>query len=131
MSPSAGRVLIWIRPGSCNYACPVLEDRKGSALPFESGISAYDPARNGTITLNTLYNISSNGNPSYPNNCWRSDGIYVDGGTNIVVERNLIDNVDLGIDVTSEHSGRTASCSTGSISLLELPNTAKNIFGSE
>jgi hypothetical protein len=32
-------------------------------------------------------NIGSKENPSYPSNCWCSDGIYVDGGTNIIIER--------------------------------------------
>ena len=96
------------------------------AIGFE-GVSpnpAYDQARNGTITLNTVYNISSNGNPSYPKNCWCSDGIYVDGGTNIVVERNLIHNVDLGIEMASEHSGHTASYITARNNLIYFGNSA-------
>ncbi len=96
------------------------------AIGFE-GVSpnpSYDQARNGTITLNTAYNISSNGNPSYPKNCWCSDGIYVDGGTNIVVERNLIHNVDLGIEMASEHSGRTVSYITARNNLIYFGNSA-------
>ncbi|PYX29114.1 MAG: DUF5123 domain-containing protein [Acidobacteria bacterium] len=96
------------------------------AIGFE-GVSpnpAYDQARNGTITLNTVYNISSSGNPSYPKNCWCSDGIYVDGGTNIVVERNLIHHVDLGIEMASEHSGHTASYITARNNLIYFGNSA-------
>lgn len=84
----------------------------------------YDQARNGTVTLNTVYNISSSGNPSYPKNCWCSDGIYVDGGTNVVVERNLIHNVDLGIEMASEHSGHNASYITARNNLIYFGNSA-------
>jgi hypothetical protein len=86
--------------------------------------AAYDRARNGTVSQNSVYNISSNGNPSYPKNCWCSDGIYVDGGTNIVVERNLIHNVDLGIEIASEHSGKTASDVTARNNLIYFGNSA-------
>jgi len=80
------------------------------AIGFE-GVSpdpAYDQARNGLISGNTIYNITSYGNPAYGNQ-YAADGIYVDGGTQIVVERNLIHNVDLGIEMASEHSGHTSS----------------------
>jgi len=96
------------------------------AIGFEgtSPNPAYDQARNGTIRLNTVYNISSNGNPSYPKNCWCSDGLYVDGGTNILIERNLIHNVDLGIEIASEHSGKTASYVTARSNLIYSGNSA-------
>jgi hypothetical protein len=96
------------------------------AIGFEgtSPNAAYDQARNGTISKNTVYNISSTGNPSYPKNCWCSDGIYVDGGTNITVERNLIHNVDIGIEIASEHSGRTASYVIARNNLIYFGNSA-------
>jgi hypothetical protein len=85
---------------------------------------AYDQARNGTVSQNTVYNISSNGNPSYPKNCWCSDGIYVDGGTNVIVERNLIHHVDLGIEIASEHKNKTASFVTARNNLIYFGNSA-------
>ena len=85
---------------------------------------AYDQARNGTVSQNMVYNISSNGNPSYPKNCWCSDGIYVDGGTNVIVERNLIHNVDLGIEIASEHKNKTASFVTARNNLIYFGNSA-------
>ena len=96
------------------------------AIGFE-GVSpnvAYDQARNGSITLNTVYNISSSGNPSYPKSCWCANGIYVDGGTNILVERNLIHNVDIGIEMASEHSGHTTSYVTARNNLVYFGNSA-------
>lgn len=74
---------------------------------------AYDYARNGKIIGNTVYNISSNNNPSYgknlPNNSNGADGIYVDGGKNILIARNDSHNNDIGIEAASEHKGKTAS----------------------
>ena len=86
--------------------------------------SAYDRARNGIVSLNSVYNITSNGNPSYPSNCTCADGIYVDGGRNITIERNSIRNVDLGIEMASEHSGRVTSHVTARNNLIYFGNSA-------
>lgn len=67
--------------------------------------AAYDRARNGTISGNTVYNITSYGNPDY-GNVYAADGIYVDGGTNIVIERNTVHDTDLNVELASEHSGK-------------------------
>jgi hypothetical protein len=69
---------------------------------------AYDQARDGVIRGNHIYNITSFGNPDYGNQ-YAADGIYVDGGTDIVIEQNRIHAVDLGIEIASEHGGRTSS----------------------
>lgn len=97
-----------------------------SVIGFE-GVSpdpTYDQARNGTVTQNRVYNISSTGNPSYSKSCWCSDGVYIDGGTNVLVERNLIHHVDIGIEAASEHSGRTASYVTARNNLVYFGNSA-------
>jgi hypothetical protein len=80
------------------------------AIGFErvSKDPAYDQARDGAIIGNTVYNITSYGNPDYGKQ-YAADGIYVDGGTNIVIDRNRIHNVDLGIELASEHKGKTSS----------------------
>jgi hypothetical protein len=67
--------------------------------------AAYDRARNGTISGNTVYNITSFGNPDY-GNAYAADGIYVDGGTNIVIERNTVHDSDLNVELASEHKGK-------------------------
>jgi hypothetical protein len=67
--------------------------------------TAYDRARNGTISGNTIYNITSYGNPDY-GNAYAADGIYVDGGTNIVIERNTVHDTDLNVELASEHKGK-------------------------
>src|SRR5262249_22991805 len=48
----------------------------------------------------------------------------VDGGTNIIVERNQIHHVDLGIEIASEHKGKTASYVTARNNLIYFGNSA-------
>ncbi len=67
----------------------------------------FDRARNGYIADNTIYNISSLHNPAYHGQ-QSADGIYVDGGADVVIERNLVHNTDLGIEAASEHQTRTS-----------------------
>ncbi len=69
---------------------------------------AYDQARNGTVIGNTVYNISSYGNPAYGHER-SADGIYVDGGRDTLIERNIIHHTNIGIELASEHSGRSTS----------------------
>src|SRR4051794_28909783 len=69
---------------------------------------AVDQARDGIVSGNLVYNITSRGNPAYRND-ESSDGIYVDGGTRILIERNVIHNVDFGIELASEHKDRATS----------------------
>jgi hypothetical protein len=67
--------------------------------------SPNDQARNGEISDNIVYSIHSNSqgkNGVYGLNCYCADGLYLDGSANIVVERNIVYDVDLGIEVTGE-----------------------------
>ena len=80
------------------------------AIGFE-GVSpdpATDQARNGLIARNTVYNIDSYGNPAYGSDR-SADGIYADGSRDIVVERNVVHHCNIGIELASEHSGRSTS----------------------
>ncbi|HLY05398.1 MAG TPA: DUF1565 domain-containing protein [Rhizomicrobium sp.] len=80
------------------------------AIGFEhvSPNPAYDQARDGEIRGNVVYNITSYGNPDYGRQ-YASDGIYVDGGRDIVIEQNLMHNDDLGIELASEHKDHVTS----------------------
>lgn len=79
------------------------------AIGFERvGPEGLDQARNGVIRGNTVYNITSFGNPDYGRQ-YAADGIYVDGGADIVIEQNLIHHVDLGIELASEHHDHVTS----------------------
>jgi hypothetical protein len=64
-------------------------------------------ARNGYIGENEVDRIRSQGNPAYwsPSGwCNCADGIYVDGGTHIVIERNRSGANDIGIEVAAENA---------------------------
>jgi hypothetical protein len=67
-----------------------------------------DQARDGIVSGNLVYNITSRGNPAYRND-ESSDGIYVDGGTRVLIEQNVIHDVDFGIELASEHQNRATS----------------------
>src|SRR4026208_1997742 len=69
---------------------------------------AVDRARNGTVSGNQVYNINSYGNPAYGTER-SAGGIYVDGGTNIIVERNIVHHSNLGVELASEHGGTATS----------------------
>jgi hypothetical protein len=73
------------------------------------GSELCDRARYGEISGNTVYNITSNHNPAYGpgsnNQSFGADGIYVDGGTQVTIERNLVHNTDIGIEMASENPG--------------------------
>jgi Protein of unknown function (DUF1565) len=70
--------------------------------------SSYDQARDGWNFANSIYNISSSNNPVYTASCWCADGFYADGGTRIIIERDLVHDVDIN-EAASEHSGHTSS----------------------
>lgn len=72
---------------------------------------AFDQARNGIISNNTVYQISSYGNPAYGNQ-YAADGIYVDGGKEIIIEKIRTYKNDIGIEAASEHAGKFTSSIT-------------------
>jgi hypothetical protein len=86
-----------------------------------------DRARDGLVSENLVYNITSRGNSAYGNDA-NSDGIYVDGGTRILIERNVMHDLDYGLELASEHlTGNTShivarnnliySCHTAAIAI--------------
>ncbi len=82
---------------------------------------ALDQARDGWIADNMVYNITSTTNSAY-NFQPGADGIYVDGGTRITIERNMIDHADLPIELASEHHTRTTSYVTARNNLILFGN---------
>ena len=75
-----------------------------AAIGYEEPVGpvGYDEAMYGEISGNTVYNISGIDNPG-ESNSYDADGIYCDGCAYVTIERNLIHNVDYGIEVASEH----------------------------
>ena len=82
-----------------------------------------DQARDGVVSGNLVYNITSRGNPAYRID-ESSDGIYVDGGTRILIEQNVIHDVDFGIELASEHKDRATSYVTARNNLIYHCHTA-------
>lgn len=67
-----------------------------------------DQARDGVCRGNVVWSISSRGNPAY-GRVFSAGGIYVDGGTRILIERNISHHCDIGVELASEHGGRATS----------------------
>jgi hypothetical protein len=80
------------------------------AIGFE-GLSPdedYDQPRDGVISDNLVYNIDSSTNPAYEGES-SADCLYVDGGTRILLERNIAHHCNFGIELASEHKNRATS----------------------
>lgn len=93
-----------------------------------------DRARDGEVAENLIYDISSEGNPAYGlspagRGDASSDGIYVDGGTRVVIERNIVHNVDFGIEMASENFGRNTSYVIARNNLIYLCHDAGITIG--
>jgi hypothetical protein len=84
---------------------------------------AVDQARDGVVSGNLVYNITSRGNPAYGDE-QNSDGIYVDGGTRVLIEKNVMHDVDFGIELASEHKDRATSYITARNNLIYHSHTA-------
>lgn len=73
------------------------------AIGFEGvGPVGYDQPMYGDISGNTVYNISGITNPGEGYE-YDADGLYCDGCAYLTVERNVILQVDYGIETTSEN----------------------------
>jgi hypothetical protein len=71
-------------------------------------VEALDQARNGICIDNLVYNINTTGNPAYGGDR-SAGGIYVDGGRDILIERNIVHDCDIGMEIASEWSGKSTS----------------------
>lgn len=67
-----------------------------------------DFARNGIIRGNDVHHNSSYDNPSYGKE-YSAGGIYVDGGSDILIKENTVYQNDIGIEATSEHKDKFAT----------------------
>lgn len=67
------------------------------------GRAGIDKARNGLIAGNEITNVDSRRNPTYRSAC--AAGIYVDGGSDVVIEDNVVKNANYGIELASERRG--------------------------
>ncbi len=67
------------------------------------GRAGIDRARNGLIARNEITNVDSRRNPTYRSAC--AAGIYVDGGSDVIIEENVVKNANYGIELASERRG--------------------------
>ncbi len=74
-----------------------------------------DRAREGTCRGNLVSGIDSAFNPAYGGDWVRgggdrsAGGIYVDGGADLLVEGNVVTGCNIGIELASEHAGRSTA----------------------
>jgi hypothetical protein len=79
------------------------------AIGFEGvGPTGYDQAKNGDVYGNLIYNNSAFKNPGEGDQ-YDEDGLYCDGCTQVVFERNTLYGNDLNIEAASETSGEVSS----------------------
>jgi hypothetical protein len=82
-----------------------------STLTGSNRYTDLNRARNGMISDNHVSYIRSQGNPAYYEDggwCNCADGIYVDGGTHIVIRNNVVTGNDIGIEVAAENARGSA-----------------------
>jgi hypothetical protein len=83
------------------------------AIGFEGKAPRNDQARDGYIADNLITDIDSLGNPAYDEddgtNCRCADGIYVDGGRDLLIERNTVLRSNIALEIASEHSFGSAT----------------------
>ena len=78
---------------------------------------ALDQARGGVCSGNVVYNVDSRFNPAYGGNfspggnddTRSAPGLYVDGGRDIVIERNHVHLCNFAVSVGSENSGQVVT----------------------
>ena len=78
---------------------------------------ALDQARGGLCAGNTIWNIDSKFNPAYGGNFGAgggddtraAPGLYVDGGRDLVLERNHVHDCNFAVSLGSEHLGKATS----------------------
>ncbi len=97
-------------------------------IGYEGTASSNDNTRNGECIGNTVYNITSVGNPTYSDAC--AGGIYVDGGKNILIDRNSVKNCDIGIEVATERGPVTTGITVANNVITDCKPQAGISFGS-
>ena len=97
-------------------------------IGYEGTANANDYARNGECVGNLVYNISSLGNPTYSDAS--AGGIYVDGGANILIDRNIVKNCDIGIEVATEQGPMVRNITVTNNLITDCKPQAGISFGS-
>jgi hypothetical protein len=99
--------------------------------------AALDQARNGICSDNVVYRIDSKFNPVYGgnfgtggnNNTRSAPGLYVDGGRDIILERNHVFDCNFAVSVGSENTGKLVSNVTVRNNLLHHCHVGGIVIG--
>jgi len=93
-----------------------------------NNLAEYNRARNGWISRNSVYNLSTVGNQAltFPA---AAIGIYVDGGKNVTIEHNNTDANDGGIWLLSERPGKLTDYITVRNNLVRFNRNAGILIG--
>lgn len=75
---------------------------------YEGVLPALNQARDGVVADNLVYNIDSATNPVYEGDR-SAPCLYVDGGTRVVMERNIVHDCNFGVSIGSENVGHSSS----------------------
>lgn len=108
-------------------------------IGYEGSISpSIDRARDGVVSGNVVYNIDARYNPAYGGDFATGGGdpsaagIYVDGGTRIIIERNVVYGCNYGVEIATEadlSAGATADFITLRNNLIRHNQQAGLIMG--
>jgi hypothetical protein len=104
----------------------VVHDVNNIGIDMAGGYADINPLyvpRNGEVSGNIVYNCRSNYGGGFAN------GIYVDGGKNITIERNITFQNDQGIEVGAEIPGIVASGVVVRDNLIYYNDKAGLVFG--
>lgn len=83
-------------------------------IGFEGTVNdpAKDQAREGICRGNRVWNITSQGNQAYADGDYSAGGIYCDGAARVLIERNIVHDCDIGVELASERSGKVTNAIT-------------------
>lgn len=106
----------------------VVRDVNNIGIDFIGGETDIQPdpgkvARNGVCRGNRVYRARSNYGGGY------AAGIYVDGGDDIVIERNIVHENDLGIEIGAENAAQVTSNVTVRDNWIYRNDKAGLVFG--
>jgi hypothetical protein len=104
----------------------LVHDVNNIGIDMTGGYTDINPtyvARNGEVSGNIVYHCRSNYGGGF------ADGIYVDGGKNITIERNITYQNDQGIEVGAEIAGIVTTAVTVRDNLIYSNDKAGLVFG--
>ncbi len=106
----------------------IVRDVNNIGIDFIGGETDIQPnpslvTRNGVCRGNEVYRANSNYGGGW------AGGIYVDGGSDIIIEGNIVGGCDLGIEIAAENAGTVTTGITVRNNFIYANNKAGLVFG--